>query len=42
MTSLSSPLAPFPVETNHPEMISGDKSETYIDRIGICFAVTPA
>jgi amidase len=36
----ATPLAPFPVEINYPEMISGVKSETYIDWIGICFAVT--
>jgi amidase len=36
----ATPLAPFPVETNYPEIIAGVKSETYIDWIGICFAVT--
>ena len=28
------------METNYPEIIAGVKSETYIDWIGICFAVT--
>ncbi len=36
----ATPLAPFPVEINYPEVIAGVKSETYIDWIGICFAVT--
>lgn len=36
----ATPLAPFPVEINYPEVIAGVQSETYIDWIGICFAVT--
>lgn len=36
----ATPLAPFPVEINYPEVIAGVKSQTYIDWIGICFAVT--
>ena len=36
----ATPLAPFPVETEFPATIAGVRSETYIDWIGICFAVT--
>ena len=36
----ATPLAPFPVEINYPETIAGVRSETYIDWLGICFAVT--
>ena len=36
----ATPLAPFPVEINFPEVIDGVRSQTYIDWIGICFAVT--
>ena len=36
----ATPLAPFPVEINYPETIADVRSETYIDWLGICFAVT--
>lgn len=36
----ATPLAPFPVEIAYPETIAGVQAETYIDWIGICFAVT--
>lgn len=36
----AAPVAPFPVEINYPEVIDGVRSQTYIDWIGITFAVT--
>lgn len=36
----AAPVPPFPVEINYPEVIDGVKSHTYIDWIGITFAVT--
>ena len=36
----AAPVPPFPVEINYPEVIDGVRSETYIDWIGITFAIT--
>lgn len=36
----AAPVTPFPVETNFPTEIDGQRLKTYIDWIGITFAVT--
>jgi amidase len=37
-----SPVAPFPVEQNYPEVIAGKKMTTYIDWVAATFLVTMA
>jgi amidase len=37
-----SPVAPFPVEQNYPEIIAGKKMTTYIDWVAATFLVTMA